>query len=204
MIVLSSKLQALGELGGRLAVALLQAFFAELDEIVERLAALGHREVRQQDPAELDLDVAPLGDLERAAHRVLVAGEVEGHLLGRLEVEVVGVELPVVRVLQRVAGLDAEQRLVGARVGVAEVVDVAGRDGRHARLARELDELRQDALLHVEVGVLQLDVDVVAAEHLLRAGRARRGRRRARFSSSALQTRPAGSRESAIRPALCC
>ena len=35
---------------------------------------------------------------------------------GRLEEELVGVELPVVRVLQRVARLDAEQRLVRARV----------------------------------------------------------------------------------------
>ena len=67
---------------------------------------------------------------------------------------------------ERVAGLDAEQRLVGARVGVAEVVDVAGRDGRQPDRGRELDELRQDPLLHVEVRVLQLDVDVVAAEHL--------------------------------------
>ena len=48
--------------------------------------------MRQQDPVELDLDVAALGDLERAAQRVLVAGEVGGHLLGRLEVEVVGLE----------------------------------------------------------------------------------------------------------------
>ena len=158
--------QALGELGRDRFVALLQAFFAKLDEIVERLAAVRHREVRQQDPAQLDLDVAPLGHLERAAQGVLVAGEVERHLLGRLEVEVLGVELPVIRVLQRVAGLDAQQRLVGARVGVAEVVHVAGRDGGQADLAGELGELREDPLLHVEVRVLQLDVDVVAAEDL--------------------------------------
>ena len=80
----------------------------------------------------------------------------------RLEVEVVGLELPVVRVLERVAGLDAEERLVCARVGVAQVVDVAGRDGRQPLLRGELDELRQDPRLHVEVRVLQLDVDVVA------------------------------------------
>jgi hypothetical protein len=43
---------------------------------------------------------------------------------------VVGVELPAIRVLERVAGLDAEQRLVCARVLGAEVVDVAGRDER--------------------------------------------------------------------------
>jgi hypothetical protein len=48
---------------------------------------------------EVDRDVAAFGDLERAAERVLVAGEVGRHLLRRLEVEVVGVELPARRFL---------------------------------------------------------------------------------------------------------
>jgi len=55
---------------------------------------------------------------------------------------------------------------VCARVGVAEVVDVAGRDRLQAELLRELRELRQDARLDVEVRVLELDVDVVATERL--------------------------------------
>ena len=56
--------------------------------------------------------------------------EVTPHLLRGLEVELVGVEAPVVRVLERVAGLDAEQGLV--RIGVAgiEVVDVTCGDER--------------------------------------------------------------------------
>ena len=123
--------------------------------------------MRQQDPVELDLDVAALGDLERAAQRVVAAGEVGGHLLGRLEVEVVGLEAPAVRVLERVARLDAEQRLVRVRVLVAQVVDVAGGDRRQPALLGERDELRVDPLLHVEVRVLELDVDVVAPEDLL-------------------------------------
>ncbi len=51
-----------------------------------------------------------------------------------------------------------------ARVLVAEVVHVAGRDERQAALLGELREERVDALLHVEVRVLHLDVDLVAAE----------------------------------------
>ena len=53
-----------------------------------------------------------------------------------------------------------------ARVAGVQVVDVAGRDERQLRLSGELDELRVDHLLHVEAGVLQLDVDVVAPEDL--------------------------------------
>ena len=93
-----------------------------------------------------------------------MSGEVERHLRSGLEVELVGVELPVVRVLQRVAGLDAEQRLVRARVLVPEVVDVARGDERQAAPLGELHEHGVDPLLHVEMRVLHLDVDAVAAE----------------------------------------
>ena len=112
------------------------------------------------------VDVAALGDLERAPHRLVVAREVERHLGRRLEEELVGVELPVVRVLQRVARLDAEQRLVRPRVLVAEVVDVAGRDQRQPGFPGELRQRRVDPLLDVEAGVLHLDVGRVAAEDL--------------------------------------
>src|SRR5205814_8405483 len=70
-------------------VAALEAALAELDEIVERIAPLGRRVRREQDPAELDLDVAALRHLERPSQRCLVAGEVGRHLGRRLEVEVV-------------------------------------------------------------------------------------------------------------------
>ncbi len=165
---LLDRLQLVGEpfvqLGRDRFIALLQAFFAECEQVLEGVLAVGERELREQDVAECELDVAALGDLERAAHRVVVAGEVERHFLRRLEVEVVGVELPVVRVLQRVARLDAEQRFVCACVGVAEVVHVAGCDGGEPALRCELGELRQDALLDLQVRVLQLDVDVGLAE----------------------------------------
>src|SRR5207249_194649 len=125
---LELELEPLLELGGGAFVALLQAFFRQLDEVVEGVAVVRSRELRQQDPAELELDVAAFGDLERASESGLVAGEVERHLLRRLEEELVGVELPALRIFQRVAGLDAEQSLMRARVLVLQVVDVAGRN----------------------------------------------------------------------------
>src|SRR5438552_324891 len=45
-------------------------------------------------------------------------------------------------------------------------MDVTGRDERQAGAARELDELRVHALLHLEPRVLELDVDGVAPEDL--------------------------------------
>src|SRR5262249_40626023 len=147
----------------------------ELDEVLEGVAPLGRIEPWEEDPAELDLDVAALGDPERPPQRVLAAREVGRHLLGRLEIEVVGLEAPAIRVLERVARLDAEERLVGARVLVPEVVDVARSHRRQAALLGERDELRDDALLHVEVRVLELDVDAVAPEDLLETVKLRLG-----------------------------
>ena len=74
--------KALLQLRRRLAVALEQALLAELDEVVEGVSAVRDRVAREQDVAELELDVAALGDLERAAHRVLEPREVAGHLFG--------------------------------------------------------------------------------------------------------------------------
>ncbi len=163
---LQLELEPLAQLRRHLVVAALQPLVAELDEVLERVPPVRGREPRQQDVAELDLDRAALGDLERAPHRVLVAGEVERHLRRRLEIELVRVEAPVIRVLERVARLNAKQGLVRVGVGGGQVVDVAGGDERQLRLGRELDELRVDPLLYLEARVLELDVGVVAPEHL--------------------------------------
>ena len=130
-------------------------------------------------------------------------GKSPRHLLRRLEVEVVGLELPVVRVLQRVARLDAEQRLVRARVLVAEVVDIAGRDRREPGRGGELGELRQDPRLDVEVGVLELDVDVVAAEYLREPVELGSRRRRAGSPRAPCRRGPRGSPRARSRPAEC-
>jgi len=67
------------------------------------------------------------------------------------------------RVLQRVAGLDAEERLVGAGILVAEVVDVAGRDRRQPGRRRELRELGNEPLLDLEVTPVLSDEEAAAA-----------------------------------------
>ena len=158
--------EAVGELRRRLPVALAEPLLAELDEVVEGVASFRHREGRKQDAAELELDRAALGDLERARHGVLEPGEVAGHLLLRLEEVLVRVEAPVAGVLERVAGLDAEERLVGVRVLGVEVVDVARCHQRETCLLGQRDELGVEHGLLLEACVLDLDVGRVAAEDL--------------------------------------
>ncbi len=158
--------EPVGEFGGNRAVAPGETLLAELNEVVERVTPLRHRERREEDASELELDRAALRDLERARERVLEARKVSGHLLGRLEEELVGVELPVSRVLERVAGLDTEQRFVREGIVRVEVVHVSRRNERQARLLGECDEQRVDLSLLSEPGVLDLDVRRVAAEDL--------------------------------------
>ena len=55
------------------------------------------------------------------------------HLVARLQVEVGRVPAHAVRVVERLAGLDAEQDFVRARVVLAEVVGIVGGDEREAR-----------------------------------------------------------------------
>src|SRR5204862_3184924 len=118
------------QVGGHLLVAALEPALAELDEVLERVAVVRDRERREEDAPELDLELAALCDLDGSPQRRLLPREVGEHLLRRLEVEVVALEAPVVRVLERVARLDAQERLVRARVLVPEVMDVSGRDRR--------------------------------------------------------------------------
>src|SRR5262249_61782724 len=60
---LQLELKAFGELGRDLLVAAGEPRLAELDEVVDGIAAVGSRELRQEDAAELQLDIAALGDL---------------------------------------------------------------------------------------------------------------------------------------------
>ena len=163
---LQLELHPLLKLGSHRLVPLLQAVLAELDEVVEGVATLRHRELRQPQSAQLDLDVAALGDLQRPRQRVRVGREVVRHLVRRLEEELIRVEAPVVRVLERVARLDAEERLVRARVLMTEVVHVARRDERQARPLGEAREERVDARLLLEPRVLDLDVGRVPSKDL--------------------------------------
>src|SRR5215218_8394576 len=62
--------EPLRQLRRHLVVAPLEALLAQLDQVVERFTAVGHRVLPQHDPAEVELDAAALRNLERAPQRV--------------------------------------------------------------------------------------------------------------------------------------
>ena len=87
----------------------------------------------EQQPAELDLDLAALGDLERGRHRPRPARERLLHLGRALEKELVGLE-PQLGLFDRGLGLHAEKRRVVRVVLAAQVMDVRRRHQRSPEL----------------------------------------------------------------------
>ena len=124
------------------------------------------RELREQRPPEAELEIAALGDLEGAAQRVGEVAEALPHLLGRLEVDLVGQVAETVRVVHRLAGLDAEQDVVGVGVLVPQVVAVVGGDQRDPGALRQRAHALADLILDLEAVVLDLEVEVPGPEHL--------------------------------------
>ena len=86
---------------------------------------------------------------------------------GGLDVVAVAVELEALGVGHHAARGDAEQVLVGVRVGLVDVVGVVGRDRRDAEVLRQPQQTLADPRLDREPVVHQLEEEVVAAEDVL-------------------------------------
>ena len=95
------------------------------------------------------------------------------HLVGGLDVELVGLELHPVGVLNGLAGLDAQQDALHLGILFPQVVGVVGSRHGDARLPRQFDELRQNDVVFLEAVILQLKVIVALAEEILIPERSR-------------------------------
>ena len=152
------------------APALLGPLPGEVLEVRRVVEPLGHREVRQQRLAELDLEVGALGDPQRVVARRRHLAEQVPHLGGRLQVVLAALELEALRVRQQRPGLHAQQRVVRLVVLLVGVVAVVGGEQRRADLLGDLDQLRIGLALGRQPVVLQLDEQVVAPEDVLQPG----------------------------------
>ena len=164
------ELEALDDLlPGLGAVPAHDALLAQVAQVAVLGEAVRHRIRGQLVVAEVQADVAALGDLHRAGGRAGVVPEALLHLLRRLEVELVAAVLHALLVGEAALGLDTQERVVRVGVLVPQVVHVVGGDRLEAGLLGELRELRQQLALLGQAGVLQFDVDVLRAEKLGKA-----------------------------------
>ena len=114
--------------------------------------------------AELDLDIAAVGDLDGALHRSRAKFEPLHHLVGGFYIELIGVDLQPVGFVNGLAGLNAEQDIVGVIIGALAIMAVIGRHHRNRRILGQLDEQSVDFFLLGQLVVLNLDVIAVAED----------------------------------------
>ena len=110
-------------------------------------------------------------------------GEDVAHLLGALQVELVGVELQPLQVRLHLLLLDAEQHVVRLRVFLQGVVKVVRGHDRDAELAPEVELLAEDAALVADAVVLHLDVVASAPKMSRYSAAVSRARSAGPFSS---------------------
>ena len=122
-----------------------------------------HVEGRQL-PRRLEEEAALLGDGHRVAQRLRMVGEHRRHLRRALDVELLGVEAQPLRLVDLLAGADAEQHVVGLVVLLAEVMGVVRRGQGQARLRVEAIQPLVDAPLLLDAVVHHLEEEPLLAE----------------------------------------
>ena len=120
---------------------------------------LGHRHLGQLDAPELELQVAALGDGHGVLQRLWVVAKAVPHLPWAFKVELLGVHLHTFGIVDRRAGLDAEQDLLRPGMVAADVVDVVGDDQGQPQTPGQGDDVAVDGLLLRQAVVLQLQVE---------------------------------------------
>ena len=110
-----------------------------------------------------------LGDPQRVVARLGELAEQVAHLLRRLQVVLLALELEPLRVGDQCPGLHAQQRVVRLVVFAVRVVRVVGGEQRRTDLPGDLDQLRVGVVLGGQPVVLQFDEQVVLAEDVLQA-----------------------------------
>ena len=102
--------------------------------------------------------------LDRVGERVGMVFEDLRHLLGRLQEELLRVVAQPLRIVEPLAGTDAEEDVVRVCVGVAQVVHVVGADEAEAEIARDSRDPAVDQPLLLDAVPLHLEEEVARAE----------------------------------------
>ena len=164
--------------GDGVPVALLCPLDAEMTQVLGGSVLIGlacelvgHGELGQADPAEVDLHVGPLGDEQRVVARFGELGEEVAHLRRRLQVVLFTLEFEPLGVVDEGAGLDAQEGVMGHVVLSVGVMAVVGGQQGRTDTPGDLHQRRIGLVLGGDAVVLELDEEVVLAEDVLEPGR---------------------------------
>ena len=146
--------------------ALVQAIEGDLAEVFIHGHAIGNREVRQEVGAELDLDVAALGDLHGVLQRLRQVAEQRRHFLRGLQVLLVRIGTQAPRIVQRAALADAHTGLVGGEILLLDEAHVVGRHQGRTEPVGQVHGPVQMLLVADPVGALHLQVETLGERRL--------------------------------------
>ena len=162
-------IQPLPRLVGLLCVgiALAQALMRQAGEHRQRGFALRHGIMRQTRHAELEFHIAAVGNLLRAVNSIRAGGEQRAHFIFALNIELARVHAHPVRVIKRLARLDAQQHFLRVCVLFLQVVAVVRRHQRHIHLAGKRNQARHDDFLLADAVIHDFNIEVLLAENIL-------------------------------------
>ena len=121
-------------------------------------------EFREVIGLEIEGQVATLRDPGRVLQRPGEIGEKVRHLLRRFEIQLVGSKLEPFGIVDRFAGLDAEQHIMGVHILLVEVVAVVARHERYREPPAHVEQALVDRVLDVDAVVLHFQKKVPLAE----------------------------------------
>ncbi len=156
--------------GDAVGIPVMQPRLDLLDQPAVLGLAVGHREARHVVRRGVEFDLAALSDEQRVVACLRVIAEQLAHLLRRLDVIAVTVELEAVRVVHRRTRLHAQQRFVSVCLVLVRIVRVVGADERDVEIFRELQQVAHDAALDGESVIHDLGEVVLFAEDVLEFG----------------------------------
>ena len=161
--------------GAQLGETLLQAGArGPIQTRVEGLAGLDVVGGKEEVVAEGQFQRAPAGHVQGGGDGLRAVGELDGHFLRRLDVQLVGAELPAFFVGHHLGALHAQEHLVRLGVLRAQIVAIVRADQRQRHFACELDERGIDLFLLGQVVGLDFDVEAVVEDRRVCFGRGER------------------------------
>ena len=132
---------------------------------VERVAGR-YIKVRKRIADFLQTNMTAFGDIQSAGEHIRRVLKNLIHLVMALDVELGALKLHPVRVLNALAGLDANHYVLGVRIVFAEIMTVVGRDQRKPEVFLQPEQIRVDAVLHLEPLVLNLKKEILLSENI--------------------------------------
>ena len=118
----------------------------------------------------LQFQAAPLGNLDSLIENVRDLAEDAIHILAGLEIKLIGVELHPVRIVHRLAGLNAQQDVVRAAIILLHVVAVVGRGDLNAGALADPQHVGNDLSLLLQTVVVDFEKEPILAEDILVLG----------------------------------